>query len=152
MYFPWMVRYISWLYTSPVLSIQNINLNVLFLLSFQFLFIVLAVVAVVYYHHSAIRIFIAISLPCMCVYVEGVVRTHVCVCNMCIHVCVYMHMCVYIFLLYPLLFFFFFFVVVFFFVFFFLILCTNVVSVSFPSCYGNFFKLNFIPPLSLLSL
>ena len=57
-----------------MLSIQNINLNdVLFFLSFQFLFIVLAVVAVVYcYHRSAIRIFIATSLPCMCVYVEGV--------------------------------------------------------------------------------
>ena len=46
-----------------MLSIQNINLNVLFLLSVQFLFIVLAVVAVVYsYHHSAVRIFIGAGI------------------------------------------------------------------------------------------
>ena len=64
-----------------MLSIQNISLNdVLFLLSFQFMFIVLAVVAVVYcYHRSVVRIFIATSLPCMCVYVEGGAHTRVCV-------------------------------------------------------------------------
>ena len=65
-----------------MLSTQNINLNdVLFLLSFQFLFIVLAVVAVVYYHRSTIRIFIATSLLCMCVYVEErYVCARACVC------------------------------------------------------------------------
>ena len=53
------VHFLSWLYTSSVLSIQNINLN-------DVLFIVLAVVAVVYcYLRSAIRIFIATSLLCM---------------------------------------------------------------------------------------
>ena len=79
-----------------MLSIQNINLNVLFLLSFQFLFIVLALVAVVYcYHRSAVRIFIATSLPCMCVYVEeGCVRA--CVCVICAYMSVYIHICVYI--------------------------------------------------------
>ena len=67
-------------------GIQNINFNALFLLSFQFLFIVLAVVYC--YHRSGIRIFIATSLPCMCLYVEeGCARA--CVCNMCMHVCVY---------------------------------------------------------------
>ena len=60
------VHFLSWLYTSSVPSIQNINLNVLFFLSFQSLFIVLAVVDC--YHRSAIRIFIATSLRvCVCV-------------------------------------------------------------------------------------
>ena len=86
-----------------MLSIQNINLNVLFFLSLQSLFIVLAVVAVVYcYHRSTIRIFIATSLPCMRVYVEercarARARACLCVCNMCIHVCVYTCMCVYVY-------------------------------------------------------
>ena len=54
-----------------MLSVQNVDLNVLFLLSFQFMFIVSAVGAVVYcYHRSAVRIFIAASLPCMCVFVK----------------------------------------------------------------------------------
>ena len=93
------VHFLSWLYTSSVLSIQNINLNdVLFLFSFQFLFIVLAVVAVVYcYLRSAIRIFIATSLLCM--WRRGMCtrpRAHVCV------ICAYMCVCI-IFLLYLLL-------------------------------------------------
>ena len=101
------VHFLSCLYASSVLSIQNINLNALFLLSVQSLFIVLAVVAVVYcYHRSGIRIFIATSLPCMYVYVEkglcararARVCVCMCVCNMCIHVCVYTCMCVYVYI------------------------------------------------------
>ena len=95
------VHFLSWLYTSSVLSIQNSNLNVSFLLSFQFLFIVLAVVAVVYcYHRSAVRIFIAMYV-CVCgggVCARARVCVRVCVCNMCIHVCVYTWMCVYVYI------------------------------------------------------
>ena len=93
-----------------MLSIQYIDLNyVLFLLFFQFLFIVLAVVAVVYcYHRSAVRIFIATSLPCMCVYVEARAGSCVraCVCGVracvracvreCVRVCVCACVCVYV--------------------------------------------------------
>ena len=96
-----------------MLSIQNINLNVLFLLSFQSLFIVLAVVAVVYcYHRSAITIFIATSLPCMCVYVEegcARVRARVCVyvCVICaymsVHIYMYACVCIYSFYIFYLL-------------------------------------------------
>ena len=73
-----------------MLSIQNIDLNdVLFLLSVQFLFIVSAVVAVVYcYHRSAIRIFIATSMPYICMCVEGRERGGgACEC-VCVCVCV----------------------------------------------------------------
>ena len=98
-----------------MLSIQSINLNVLFLLSFQFLFIVSAVVYC--YHRSAIRIVIAMYVcvcgggvcarayvcvcVCVCVCGGGVcARAHVCVC-VCVCVCVicdymsvYIHECV----------------------------------------------------------
>ena len=135
------VHFLSWLYTSSVLSIQNIDLNdVSFLLFFQFLFIVSAVIAVVYcYHRSAIRITSYIATPMPCMYV----------CGGCVCLCVYIicaYMCVYIFLLYLL------FICFCCCVFFVLFFKFYVVSVSFSLLLLSFSTAYIIPPLPLLSL
>ena len=119
-----------------MLSIQNINLNVLFLLSFQFLFTVLAVVYC--YHCSAIRIFIAMYV-CQCMWRRGMCEH---ACNMCIHVCVYVCVYMYIFLLYLLLICLYFCCIC---VCIFCFLCTDNMF-PFSLLLSFFLKLNFIPP------
>ena len=124
------VHFLSCLYTSSVLSIQNIDFipfispNSVHSISGSSGSILLSSQCCQNIHCHIIAMYV-------CVYVEeGCVRA--CVCNMCIYVCVYTYMCVYSFYIFYLL------ICLYFCcscccvcVCLFFILCTNLVSVSF---------------------